>query len=261
MLAECLSYCLTPCPSWARRLGLLHNSIAIGARYRRCRAAWQTHLQHSRAALLDSAAQCERYRSALILGSGALLDIPLAELAGQFQRVYLVDAVHPWRARYQARRYPNVVCVSHDLTECAADWLALPTPLRAADLMRLAQRTPQAFLHDDTIDWVASVNVWSQLPWAFIRHAQTDDDAALTAFSQALLQQHLNYLRRFNSTVCLIADREQLSYDRQGQRIAHSDFTAWLADWRTRREWCWEIAPLGELERDMGSRHQVIAAA
>jgi hypothetical protein len=161
MLAEALRWLLTPCPKTARCLGHLAESVAIESRARRCQAAWAPHLQHSREALLASASHCEQHRVALVLGSGPLLDVPLAELAARFEAVWLVDLVHPLVARWQVRLYPNVRLIEHDVTECLGDLISGP-PL---DLDRLAGRVPRRFLDEPRIDWVASLNLLSQLPY------------------------------------------------------------------------------------------------
>jgi len=48
MLTEWLTYIAADCTPPARKLGYLRESIAIRSRYRRCRTAWQPHLEHNR---------------------------------------------------------------------------------------------------------------------------------------------------------------------------------------------------------------------
>lgn len=248
----------------ARRLGYLHETIALAARYRRCRAAWQAHLQCTRRALLDAAEACERRRSALILGSGHLLDVPLGDLAARFQNVILVDVLHPPSARRQARRYANVRLLEHDLTECLATMLALPADSDAAAIAALAQRQPCRFVQDDEIDWVASVNVLSQLPllpaqW-LQRHFPQYTDSLFNPWALALMQRHLDYLRRFDADICLVADVEQISRDCRSKLLAHTDFTASLfAGLVPADQWWWDIAPPGELAEGNSTRHRVWA--
>src|SRR5579871_6065867 len=95
MFAELIEYAITPCPRYARRMGYLYEAVAIRARAARCRAAWAPHQERTRALLRRSLARCPRRRKAVVLGSGACLDVPLAELAAAFGEVVLVDVVHP----------------------------------------------------------------------------------------------------------------------------------------------------------------------
>ena len=45
MLKELTDYIATPCLPQFRRLGYLKEAVSIMARYRRCRKAWQPHLE------------------------------------------------------------------------------------------------------------------------------------------------------------------------------------------------------------------------
>ncbi|HEX5364406.1 MAG TPA: hypothetical protein VFW59_09045 [Gallionella sp.] len=255
MLTEWLTYLTTDCSPSARELGYLRESIGIRSRYRRCKAAWQPHLKHSRAALLESLHACNDFRTALVFGSGLLLDIPLTELAARFERVYLVDVVHLPEVRRIARRHANVQCVSHDITGFMEHREALSPD-------RLDLPPPQRFLDDPSIDWVASVNLVSQLPllpqdWLRQRFPELDE-TTLDAWGTRLMRQHLDYLRAFAAPVCLLADREQTIHAREGEVLEQIDFTArlGLAD-SPMRQWRWDIAPPGEIAPDTGSYHLV----
>src|SRR5207249_1599290 len=99
---------LTPCPWHLRRMGYLRELLGIRDRERRCRQAWAPHLERSRQVIRAAMSQCTMRRKAVILGSGLLLDVPVAELAGAFQHVVLVDVIHPWRTRRACRQFANV---------------------------------------------------------------------------------------------------------------------------------------------------------
>lgn len=264
MLAELWAYLTTPCPPAMRRLGYLHETVAIAARQRRCRAAWQPHLQHTRRALLLAADRLDRRRTALILGSGHLLDVPLAELAERFQRVLLVDVLHPRPARRQARRYGNVELIEHDISECADAVLALPADIDGQAVAAWGKRPPTRFLEDESIDFVASVNLLSQLPlapcqWLLKRHPQMDP-AVLNDFALALMQRHLDYLAAFAAPACLIADGEQVIHNAAGTTLERTDLAAHFHLNRLAYlSWWWEIAPAGELPDGAYARHRVVA--
>lgn len=250
MLAEAIAWLFTPATRLARRTGHLSEAIAILARERRCREAWSPHLAASRKALLDAARQVPARRVALVLGSGPLLDVPLAELSALFEEVWLVDMVHPWRARWQARRHGNVRLIEHDVTECLAAWPSIPPQ-------------PARFLDEGRIDWVASVNLWSQLPNlpapSQQRHGAAWDEARVNARGQALLSQHLAYLERFQAPVCLLADIGQVTLAEAGEVLVRMDFRSLLGRWAVCAEWRWDIAPPGELGDGLTRYHQVAA--
>ena len=257
MLTEWLTYIAADCTPPARKLGYLRESIAIRSRYRRCKTAWQPHLENSRAALLASLQPCDNFRTALVFGSGLLLDIPLGELARRFENVYLVDVVHLPEERRAVRRHANVRCIDLDVTGFI-DHMDELTP------ERLDLPPPERFLDEPGIDWVASVNLLSQLPllpqdWLRRRFPELDE-ATLEAWGTKLMRQHLDYLAAFAAPTCLLADMEQVVHDRNGEIIERIDFASRLAlDEAAPKQWRWNIAPAGEIAPGTGSFHRVAA--
>lgn len=250
MLTEALTWLLTPASATARRTGLLAESIAISARYRRCRAAWADHLANSRSILATSAERSARRRTAIVLGSGPLLDVPLDRLAARFDQVWLVDIVQPWTSRLRAARFRNVRLIELDVTACLA---------RMPD----APPRPDLFLDRDTVDWVASVNLLSQLaraPQSWLRaHRPELGEAAIARYGDGLIERHLEWLERFSAPVCLLTDIEQTRLDANGQPLEYRDLRPFLETWRLEDSWRWDIAPPGELADGQSAFHRVAA--
>lgn len=257
MLTEWLTWLAADCTKPARKLGYLRESIAIRSRYRRCRMAWQPHLEHSRAALLASLQECSSFRTALVFGSGLLLDIPLDELARRFEKVYLVDVVHLPEVRRAVRRHANVRCIDLDVTGFIEHMDALSAE-------RLDFPPPKYFLNAPDIDWVASVNLLSQLPLLptdWLRHHFPDlDEATLEAWGTQMMRQHLDYLAAFAAPTCLLADMEQTVHGLNGNVIERINFARQLGlDNDATDQWRWDIAPPGEIAPGIGSFHRIAA--
>jgi hypothetical protein len=257
MLTEWFTYLAADCPPLARKLGYLRESIGIRSRYRRCKAAWQPHLENSRSALLESLHACNSFRTALVFGSGLMLDIPLAELAKRFENVWLIDLVHLPEVRRAARRHANVRLLSHDVTGFLGR-LETMSP----DNYDLLQ--PADFIDDPTVDWVASVNLLSQLPqlplgWLRKRFPEIGD-AAMDEYSTRLMRQHLNYIAAFSVPACMLVDMEQTTYGQNGKVIERADFAAKLGlESHALAQWRWDIAPPGEIAPGIGRFHRVAA--
>jgi hypothetical protein len=132
MVFELLEYAVTPCPRYARRMGYLYESIAIRSRAGRCRAAWAPHQERTRQVILRAMEHCPRRRKAVVLGSGPLLDVPIAELSASFGEVILVDVVHPLGAHRRRRRFANVR---------AATAMSLPSPKPSTALPAIRGRS------------------------------------------------------------------------------------------------------------------------
>ncbi len=259
MILELAEYVLTPCSLAFRRVGYLQGQLGIKVRHRQCRREWRSHLDRTKAAILKAAHSCPRKRKCLILGSGRLLDIPLSQLSRLFREVTLVDAVHPLSAYMIAAWYRNVRLVRADLTGTADEL----TRIANRSELPLPRSTPTLFCDDAEIDYVASVNLLSQLaylPGLFLEKGQRTDDE-IEAYSYALLSAHLDYLQRLPGTVSLITDFEKVVIDKNGSvaeriDILHGVQIPWAGE-----EWTWNHVPLNLLSRDFAYDRRVRAIA
>ncbi len=257
MLAELLEYALTPCPREARRLGYLYEAVAIRARAARCRAAWAAHRERTRALLCRAVGRCPRRRKAVVLGSGLLLDVPLAELAAAFREVVLVDLVHPLGTGRQLRRFANVRAVTADVTGVAR---AVPAAARDPSAP-LPRAEPSLFCDDADVDLVASVNLLSQLPYVpadYLARKRAHSPEAIESFAHDVVAAHLRYLRRVPGVAALVADVEELTVDAGGAVVAREDTLYGVPPPRGDEEWVWELAPRPEAHRNLSYHRRVV---
>lgn len=240
MLREALDWLVTPSLPFARRSGHLSEFVAIAARRRRNRVAWAPHEARSRAAVIRAAAAADPDGAAVILGAGHLYDVPLAELARRFRTVRLVDLAFAAPTRRAARRFGNVTCVRHDVTE------SLPGPSAIAE---------PRFLHDDPeLRFVASLNLVSQL--AVVATRRLDDDDA-DRIGRALVEAHLAWLRRLPCPAALVCDRAVEILGPDGAAVANLDPLKGATAPAPDETWSWDIAPRGEIDRTHAVRHLV----
>ncbi len=257
MILEFLEYLTTPCPKYARKLGYLKEAIAIGARQKRLAGPWTPHLEQSQALIRKALDQCERRRVALVLGSGLLLDIPLAELSRQFEHVVLADVVHLRAARRKAAAFANVTLLEEDVTGMAAGfdlrvssgWQGDPVP------------DPDVFLDRPEVDLVVSANLLAQLPIflaaALQRRTRLAGDP-LDDFCRAVIEAHLTYLRRFDAVACLITEVRRAALDKEGAVVQRHDALYGVELPGGGTEWNWDLAPLGEISRTHALRNRVV---
>jgi len=78
MIIEALAFATQRAAPGARATGVAAEQAAIVARYIRCRRAWLPHLARCRTFVQSAVARTRQRRRAVVLGSGPLLDIPLA---------------------------------------------------------------------------------------------------------------------------------------------------------------------------------------
>jgi hypothetical protein len=107
MIAEWLTSLRISCPRHIRAMGFHKELVALAYRYERQRDHWQPHLRNTRNVIAAAIDKCPEKHVALVLGAGALLDVPLERLCEQFAMVHLVDVVFLPGTRRAAKRFDN----------------------------------------------------------------------------------------------------------------------------------------------------------
>lgn len=256
MFAELIEWLTTPCPPPARRLGYLREAIAIRARYRRHRQRWQPHLESTRAFVERAAAIPARKRAAVVLGSGALLDVPIDALAAAYERVELIDIVHPREASRAAARLPNVLLRTEDISGAV-------TPLAAMspETSSPPQLDPPPKLAADT-DFILSLNLLSQLPdvpYNWLGAHTSIPEPLRRNFAAEIVEQHIAWLSQLACRVALVTDIERcyVAPDGRPHDAWDSIYGATLPSDGAR--WHWEIAGAGEVHPNLSVRMTVCA--
>lgn len=232
----------------ARRLGLAADSAGLWFRAHRQHHHWAEHERQCHQTIARAVDGLAQRRTALVLGSGQLRDIPLAHLAHSFERVLLADAVHLWPARRQAARFAHVRCVTIDISGRLGQFAYATSP-----------RPPlEAFITDDTIDLAISANILSQLPVAAEEwlEKQGMPAAEISAMAHTLIGEHLAALARLPCRVCLLSDTEMQERDRSGAVLARHDLLAGHTLPTPDHEWEWPVAPLGVAEKGRAYVHR-----
>lgn len=254
MITLWLQSLLTPCPRHLKRMGFLHEQLAIEERYRRNRASWQPHLAGSRAAILAAADSCPRHNTALILGAGLLHDVPLAELAARFNQVILADILHLPRNRRRAEGVaPNITCVDFDCTSVVEKlWQAGKMDDEAAtNLFRHASPTLPAGSATG-YDLTVSANLASQLgylPAKWLAKGRQPDDDFSPRLRRAAALRHIEWLRDLNGVRLLIADRALVMRELDESEAEREVLLEEGELEHPHDTWIWRFAPAPERNR------------
>jgi hypothetical protein len=223
-------------------MGYLREIIGTRSRHRRCRQAWASHLEKTKETILAAAERTTSKRKAVVLGSGLLFDIPLAELTGIFGQIVLVDICHLPSIKRMTAGYSNVTIIDHDLSG-VVDRLSSPEKIRFIPI-------PSGDLPESDADLVISANVLSQLPHIPAGYlAQLYPESAqpeLQKFAGSIVRHHLSQLEQAKGTVCLITETEHRRTD--GNRIVERIDPLFGVDpGPFDSEWLWSIAPHPEM--------------
>lgn len=94
MILEALQYAATRAVTPKEFRPHVRYSVNLWARANRCAKAWAEHENNSRQFVLQSAKKLKQRRTAVVLGSGLLRDVPHDALVAMFDTVVMVDLVH-----------------------------------------------------------------------------------------------------------------------------------------------------------------------
>jgi hypothetical protein len=232
---------LTPCPLHLREMGYKRELFGIRRRWRQWGAAWRPHCDNTRRLLLSAVERCPRRRKAVVLGSGFLHDVPLDELSAAFERVVLVDLIHPCSTRRKARRL-GVATLSADVSETAEGvWLAVERPGTP-----LPKSRPRLFLGEDEVDFVASVNLLSQLPCMpeqYLLRWMPGHREQIAAYCRDVVEAHLAYLQKLPGVVALVADVESITVTQAGTEVGRKSTLYGASMPFAGERWVWPLVP------------------
>lgn len=255
MIWEFWHYLSTPVAErYIKKMGFLHESIAMAARAKRCHSQWQFHYLECRNIIEQAISKTAFQRKALIIGAGSLQDVPLETLSRQFEKVILMDLVFLNSAKQSASDFKNVELLELDVTQSLSyAFQGDPNVL-----------VPNLFVDDPQVDLVVSLNLITQLPllptrWLMHHFKLSEMDA--DAYGQRLIAEHLAYLKKFKGVKCLIADR--LSTEINHQATSDSQQQESIDPWWGVAQpsyvecWQWELIPLGEGKPGFSQTHKV----
>ena len=246
MILEAMNYAASfPLTSAAHR-PFIRSSVNLWARANRCRAAWAEHERRTKAAILSAADACRQRRTVVVLGSGLLRDVPVAELSRLFDTVVLVDLVHlaSVRSWLAIKRFTNIRLIERDLSGLDA--------LLAGEVVE-----PLSFLRQvPYLDLVVSSNLLSQIGIGVARKLEGHADAE--APTAQVIAAHLDGLAQVPAATCLVTDVSYSVIDRNDQTHESVDLMHGIDPGPIRESWDWPVIPFGEESGDYKIVHRVI---
>jgi hypothetical protein len=259
MLYDLITSLTTPCSPYIRRMGYLSEAIEMRGRSQRRQAAWQPHLDNTLRFVLSSAEKCRSRNKAVILGSGLLLDVPLAELSSLFRDVVLLDVVCLPEVRRKVMDHRNTVFVEHDVTN-VSELLYQNGQSNISELPEPASSLPGA-CHDAGL--VISLNILSQLwvvPRAYASQRMRGlDEYAVDEWCSRIVASHYAALSSLSCDVCLVADHGFVKRDKKGGVISQGSTVYGLALPEPDASWTWNIAPIEKTSREF-SKELIVGA-
>ncbi|EJC82742.1 hypothetical protein Rleg4DRAFT_4471 [Rhizobium leguminosarum bv. trifolii WSM2297] len=250
MITEALLYAATLPLTGKPYRKFIRYSVNLWSRAGRCGADWAEHETMSSNAIRAATADLRQKRTAVVLGSGLLRDVPIKELARDFDTVVLVDLVHLASVRLwlAVKGYRNVRLIERDLSGYD-------------DLAAGREPEPLGFLRSvPYLDFVVSANLLSQIGRGVKRRFEAEPGRMPADTVERLIAAHLAGLSEIPCRHCLVTDIAYDVIDRNGKTHEEADLLHSVSPPPAKAAWTWPVAPLGEESRDYRIEHKVIAA-
>lgn len=225
------------------RMGYYSYQNGLIYRHLNQEGGWDEHLSHCRTYILEA---MEHFKpgKVTILGSGWLLDLPLAEIVEKTGEVMLVDIIHPPEVVRQVAEFRNVELIEDDVSGGLIEevWTrtrgySFLTKMRSLDGIRVPVYKPG---FDPGM--VISLNLLTQLevlPLELINKRSKISEEEIAAFRKTVQENHLNFLSGYRSV--MISDVEEVHTSNDGSVAGIPTLFARVPDGSRREDWTWNF--------------------
>lgn len=225
------------------RLGYYSYLDGLIRRYPQQQGKWDSHLDNCRRFILR-AVETVKPSKLTVLGSGWLLDFPLAEILESGMEVTLIDIAHPPELKKQIAGNKNITLTEDDVTggfirEVWNKAGKLPFYRRLHSLTDIV--VPEFNTVNDP-GLIISLNILSQLdvlPVRFLRTKADADEREFEKLREKIHSAHIRFLEKHRSV--LITDYEEITYGKSGKTVTRPTVLASLPEGVLREEWVWDF--------------------
>jgi hypothetical protein len=205
--------------------------------------SWNEHLVNCRNFILKA---IDYYKPSVVtvLGSGWLLDLPLAEMAESDCVINLVDIVHPPEVKDQVKDLGNVVLKEDDVSGGLIDevWKKAGRRTIFNRLKTISDIEVNEYKPRFDPGMVISLNILTQLETLpvnlLVRKSNVNADEIIN-FRKRVQQMHLQFLKKHRSV--LITDCSEIIRDSSGRSNELPSLLVDLPDAIVTQEWTWNF--------------------
>jgi len=212
-------------------------------RYIKQKGGWDDHLAKCRSFILKAVERIKPEK-VTVLGSGWLLDFPLAELMEKGLNITLIDLVHPPDVKKQLEGNRMVRLLEDDLTGGLIEeiWKKAGTlpfyrKLQSPESINIPEYFPEG---DPGL--MVSLNLLSQLdvlPLKILKRKSSFSEEDILRLRSEIQAKHINMLKNYSSV--LITDVEEIYLERDGIEYGEKTVVVQLPDAEYREEWVWDF--------------------
>lgn len=205
--------------------------------------SWNDHLGNCRSFILNAV---DKYKPSVItvLGSGWLLDLPLAEMTEIAELINLVDIVHPPEVKDQVKDLGNVVLKEDDVSGglIGEVWKKAGKRTIFNRLKTISDIEVNEYKPGFDPGMVISLNILTQLetlPVNLLVKKSKVNAGEILNFRKRVQQMHLQFLKKHRTV--LITDCSEIIKDSSGRSDEIPSLLADLPDTIMTKEWTWNF--------------------
>lgn len=244
-----------------RNMGMVKDQNGIIRRYINEQGAWNGHLNRTRQFIKGYLEQTKP-KSAAILGSGWLLDIPVKYLAEELGKVVFCDLIHPRQIRHKYRNQDNFEFLEIDLTGGMVTEAYAMAGSKSPDIYSLKAGLNMHKMHLPVeAEVFISVNVLNQLDVLitdYLYGRKKIDNRGVTLLREKIQSDHIQLLRQKRG--CLVTDCSEIAVDDNNREISRKSLLYAGFPWdNIKEQWMWEFDTLKTYNSQHKTLREVVA--
>jgi hypothetical protein len=206
-------------------------------------SGWNSHLEKCRSYILR-AIDKHKPGKVTVLGSGWLLELPIAEIVEKTGKVSLIDIIHPPDVVRQAGKISNIELIESDITGglIGLVWQNVNRYAFFKKTRSLEGIIIPEYIPASDPGMIISLNLITQLEMLLVRYLKRKariGEEEMINFRKTLQDRHIDFISKYRSV--LITDYEELITDRSGEVKKVPTLLAELPSCSHREEWTWDF--------------------
>lgn len=207
------------------------------------KGGWDEHNDHCRSFILK-ALDLYKPEKVTVLGSGWLLDLPIAEMVERISKICLFDIVHPPDVIDQAGKFKNVELIEQDVTGGLIEevWQKKRKTSFLKKLRSLENIIVPEYKPDCDPGMVISLNILTQLDSLLVDYLKKGSiikEEEFNLFRAEIQKKHIDFLLKYKSV--LITDITEIFTDKSGNVTYIPTAFTDVPDGQYKEEWNWHF--------------------
>jgi hypothetical protein len=225
------------------RMGYYSYQNGLIYRHYNQEGSWDNHLERCRRFILRTLDYYKPF-TVTVLGSGWLLELPVAEMIERTEKIRLIDIVHPPEVITQAGKLKNVELIEQDVTGGLIQevWnktrkYSFLNKMKSLENINLPEYKP-----DYEPGLIISLNILTQLESLlieFLKKRSKIKEEEFNLFRTEVQKKHISFLTKHSAI--LISDFTEIISDKSGNVKTVPTLVTDVPEGKFGEEWTWDF--------------------